>query len=308
MRIDDLFLTLPGCADALDALENNQEMATCPFTLAQLDMDHSGVDRDVFSYGEISMSAFATALFDGANATRDDSFLDLGSGSGRAVLAAGSLGLRRVAGIELLPSLLDLSRQAAQTAGAWPTWPAAVGRASLIGGNIFHVPWWSEEYWQTGGWGAALNAAKGGDDDDDDGDDGDNAAAESLAPSIVYVCATKFGGADVFAKLFECLRRLRDGTRIIIATQALHAERQQSSQQSQSTPASPRGQALLAASPRAHLAECFVEIWRSALPFTWGDEVVRVYRVAHTNGGARLPRVALNAPARMAPRTCSNIG
>ena len=74
------------------------------------------MDRDSLCYGEISIAALAISLFEGAEATPSDSFLDLGSGSGKAVLAAAALGLRQVAGMELLPSLVELSMQLARPA------------------------------------------------------------------------------------------------------------------------------------------------------------------------------------------------
>lgn len=46
--------------------------------------------------------------------TSDDSFTDLGAGMGRAVFAAGWLGVKRATGVEILPDLHELAIQNAQ--------------------------------------------------------------------------------------------------------------------------------------------------------------------------------------------------
>lgn len=294
--LEDLFSTLPG---------REEEWTHCPFNLAATDTDEKvemadqagqSMDRDSLCYGEISIAALAISLFEGAEATPSDSFLDLGSGSGKAVLAAAALGLRQVAGMELLPSLVELSRHAARTAGVWSSWPAAVGQAHFVQGDILDdtLPWWSDAFWQSSyGWRPSLIGqapssalAMDGVTDEDVRDDegGQIVGVDSKAgrgpPSIIYCCATKFG-PKMRAQLYERLRLLPDGTRIIISTHALRPDETQ-------------GHTSAFATPRGH-SDRLVEVWRRELPFSWGTEVVRVYHVARN-------RVATRRSEPSAPR------
>ena len=288
MRLDDLFTTLPGSEDALEALDGDQESATCPFTLASMDMDAGGLERDPLTYGEISMEALATAIREGCgDEPATHSFLDLGSGSGRAVLAAAALGLAPVAGIELLPSLVDLSRQAARLTRGWSSWPPATSRAHFVHGDLLEIGWWTRRYWMSSqdggedGWGTSEAPTAS--------ESGAARSAVDLRPSVVYCCATKFG-PDMRAQLYERLCKLRIGTKVIIATHPLRPEASTlgAGKTGAATGAgaartmeiaSPRPRA----SPRSagqHGGGRLVEVWRKELPFSWGSELVRVYRVA----------------------------
>lgn len=186
------------------------------------------------TYGEVCGSSIAQVLIEGARATADDVFLDLGAGSGRVVMAAAMLGMEAI-GVEIVPSLVALSRAAATKAADRPV-PAPVSvrphapeashhpRASFYHGDFLQLAWWRNCFSDA----TAPDCA-----------DACSALppgwclreplparpATAPWPTIVFVGATKWGPTrewpGLMHELGARLMRLPLGTRVIVTAQLL---------------------------------------------------------------------------------------
>lgn len=87
--------------------------------ISKLERKRLDKQEDAFVYGEIDFLPFYTIL-EQVRPESHEVFYDLGSGAGKAVLAAASFfSLQRVYGIELLPGLYELACAQQKKAEAW---------------------------------------------------------------------------------------------------------------------------------------------------------------------------------------------
>jgi len=252
-EVDALFESLGGrFADEDDR---------CPYSLSCNDSITLDLDRTHLTYGEITATSLLEALREGVHATRTDVLLDLGSGSGRAALvAAAGGGVGHAFGLELLPSLVELSQAAAaQVLGEpqrFPLLRAAPARgAAFVQGDILTTPWWEGVEATVRNGAAAPSEAAGG-----------GGAAARLLPTIVYLAATKW--KVLMPQLTARLLRLPVGTRIVVTTH----------------PLAPPPLAAAAADAAGDGVWPLrgveaVEVWSRTLDYQHGPELVRVYEL-----------------------------
>ena len=276
-EVDALFESLGGrFADEDDR---------CPYSLSCNDSIALDLDRAHLTYGEITARAMLQAMREGVRATRSDVLLDLGSGRGNAALAAAAGGgVGHVFGLELLPSLVELSQAAAAQVLAEPSRFPLLQAAPLlfVQGDILRTPWWEGfEVSQAGSgdgqslagthvWTAHDAAPRGVAAAPEGGGTaagGGGGGTARLLPTIVYLAATKW--KVLMPQLTARLLRLPVGTRIIVTTHPL---------------APPPLAAASAASssgdgvhPTAGVEA--VEVWSRTLDYQHGPELVRVYEL-----------------------------
>ena len=286
--LDELAASVDAEVDALfESLGGRfaDEDDRCPYSLSCNDSIALDLDRAHLTYGEITARAMLQAMREGVRATPSDVLLDLGSGRGNAALAAAAGGgVGHVFGLELLPSLVELSQAAAAQVLAEPSRFPLLQAAPLlfVQGDILRTPWWEGlEVRQAGsGDGQSLagthvwtahDAAPRGVAASPEGSGtaagGGGGGTARLLPTIVYLAATKW--KVLMPQLTARLLRLPVGTRIIVTTHPL---------------APPPLAAASAASssgdgvhPTAGVEA--VEVWSRTLDYQHGPELVRVYEL-----------------------------
>ena len=275
----------------------------CPYSLSCNDSIALDLDRAHLTYGEITARSLLEALREGVRATRSDVLLDLGSGRGNAALAAAAGGgVGHVYGLELLPSLVELSQAAAARVLAepprFPLLQAGLGLGSGLGsglglglglaplafvqGDILRTPWWEGFELRREGpgdgqsgagthvWTAhdaappGVAAAPGGGGGTAAGGGGGTAR---LLPTIVYAAATKWKA--LMPQLTARLLRLPVGTRVIVTTHPL------------APPPLAAASAASASGDGVHPMPGVeaVEVWSRTLDYQHGPELVRVYEL-----------------------------
>lgn len=84
--------------------------------VSQADREHLKLQDDAYTYGEIDFISFIK-LLEKTNIKPSDTFYDLGSGAGKAVLTAAlNFNLEKAIGIEYLPQLCELTHNRIETA------------------------------------------------------------------------------------------------------------------------------------------------------------------------------------------------
>jgi len=177
------------------------------------------------TYGEVCGSSIAQVLIEGARATADDVFLDLGAGSGRVVMAASMLGMEAI-GVEIVPSLVALSRAAATEAADRPV-PAPVSarphapeashhpRASFYHGDFLQLAWWRNCFSDATApdCADACSALPPGQPQQDQSEaegDADDTRARALSINADHRGNTEHRGANREEDQQECADELRD--------------------------------------------------------------------------------------------------
>ena len=284
--LDELAASVDAEVDALfESLGGRfaDEDDRCPYSLSCNDSIALDLDRAHLTYGEITARSLLEALREGVRATHTDVLLDLGSGRGNAALAAAAGGgVGHVFGLELLPSLVELSQAAAaQVLAEPPRFPLLQAAPPVfVQGDILRTPWWEGfELRQAGvgdGRSAAGNrvwtahdaaprgvaaASEGG------GTAAGGGGTARLLPTIVYLAATKW--KPLMPQLTARLLRLPVGTRVVVTTHAL---------------APPPLAAASAASASGGGVQPVpgveaVEVWSRTLAYQHGPELVRVYEL-----------------------------
>ena len=155
----------------------------------------AGVFLEGITYGEVDIGDWARVLRSVAPA-RGDVFVDVGSGTGKAVLCAAACHpLRLARGIEILPELHAAAAAAREAARAVVEVEAAIDDGGtvveLYEGDAFA----SEAAWT--GWAAAAD--------------------------VVFATTTCFT-EELHAKFGEAVETMRVGSRLIVTTQALRSE------------------------------------------------------------------------------------
>ena len=235
----------------LDALYEQLEPSTggCnAFDLWVSDTYKQNVQTDeaatYLTYGEVCGSSIATALMEGAGARANDVFLDLGSGSGRVVIAAAMLGLDAI-GVEILPSLVALSRAVAANVADGPCLAQSLPRVTLktdpllqscraravfYHGDFLQLEWWKNVF--------SDETAPSYDEHEVDSSSRlllhEHLRVPLMPrppnapwPTIVFVGATKWGptrnGPGLLPTIEKRLLRLPIGTKLIVTTHPLEA-------------------------------------------------------------------------------------
>ena len=286
--LDELAASVDAEVDALfESLGGRfaDEDDRCPYSLSCNDSIALDLDRAHLTYGEITARAMLQAMREGVRATRSDVLLDLGSGRGNAALAAAAGGgVGHVFGLELLPSLVELSQAAAAQVLAEPSRFPLLQAAPpvFVQGDILRTPWWEGlEVRQAGSgdgqslagthvWTAHDAAPRGVAAAPEGGGTaagGGGGGTARLLPTIVYLAATKW--KVLMPQLTARLLRLPVGTRIIVTTHPL---------------APPPLAAASAASSSGDGVHPMpgveaVEVWSRTLDYQHGPELVRVYEL-----------------------------
>ena len=285
--LDELAASVDAEVDALfESLGGRfaDEDDRCPYSLSCNDSIALDLDRAHLTYGEITARSLLEALREGVRATHTDVLLDLGSGRGNAALAAAAGGgVGQVFGLELLPSLVELSQAAAAQVLAEPPRFPLLQAAPLVfvQGDILRTPWWEGFEVRQAGVGdgrsvagtrvwTAHDAAPRGVAAASEGGGaaaGGGGGTARLLPTIVYLAATKW--KPLMPQLTARLLRLPVGTRVVVTTHAL---------------APPPLAAASAASASGGGVQPVpgveaVEVWSRTLAYQHGPELVRVYEL-----------------------------